>query len=112
MAGDEYIAWLERRGRDPRQKRLISSDALDVEQILGQHAYFAGSLRNGATPDDFRSASDFHDANRWVPIAAFASAPAGARCSPTTSAMQSPSNGGFNPSAWSANSLKSTAAPR
>ena len=67
MAGDEYIAWLERRGRDPRQKRLISSDALDVEQILGQHAYFAGSLRNGATPDDFRSASDFHDANRWVP---------------------------------------------
>jgi nicotinate phosphoribosyltransferase len=67
VAGDEYIAWLERHGRDPRQKRLISSDALDVEQILGQHAYFAGSLRNGATPDDFRSASDFHDANRWVP---------------------------------------------
>src|SRR5208283_1105149 len=67
VAGDEYIAWLERHGRDPRQKRLISSDALDVEQILGQHAYFAGSLRNGATPDDFRSASDFHDASRWVP---------------------------------------------
>jgi nicotinate phosphoribosyltransferase len=67
VAGDEYIAWLERHGRDPRQKRLISSDALDVEQILGLHAYFAGSLRNGATPDDFRSASDFHDASRWVP---------------------------------------------
>jgi nicotinate phosphoribosyltransferase len=67
LAGDEYIAWLERHGRDPRQKRLISSDALDVEQILSLHAYFTGSLRNGATPDDFRSASDFHDANRWVP---------------------------------------------
>jgi len=67
VAGDEYIAWLERHGRDPRQKRLIASDALDVEQILGLHAYFAGSLRNGATPDDFRSASDFHDASRWVP---------------------------------------------
>ena len=67
VAGDEYIAWLERRGRDPRQKRLIASDALDVEQILGLHAYFAGTLRNGATPDDFRSASDFHDASRWVP---------------------------------------------
>src|SRR5580658_627156 len=52
VAGDEYIAWLERHGRDPRQKRLISSDALDVEQILGLHAYFTGSLRNGATPDD------------------------------------------------------------
>ena len=57
VAGDEYIAWLERHGRDPRQKRLIASDALDVEQILGLHAYFAGTLRNGATPDDFRSAS-------------------------------------------------------
>ncbi len=67
VAGDEYIAWLERHGRDPRQKRLIASDALDVEQILSLHAYFAGSLRNGATPDDFRSASDFHDASRWVP---------------------------------------------
>ena len=44
VAGDEYIAWLERHGRDPRQKRLIASDALDVEQILGLHAYFAGKL--------------------------------------------------------------------
>ena len=53
VAGDEYIAWLERHGRDPRQKRLIASDALDVEQILGLHAYFAGPLRNGATPGRF-----------------------------------------------------------
>ena len=67
LAGDEYIAWLERHGHDPSQKRLIASDALDVEQILGLHAYFSGSLRNGATPDDFRSASDFHDHGRWIP---------------------------------------------
>ena len=67
VAGDEYIAWLERHGRDPRQKRLIASDALDVEQILGLHAYFAGTLLNGASPDDFRSASDFHDRDRWIP---------------------------------------------
>src|SRR5580693_1258135 len=67
VAGDEYIAWLERHGRDPRQKRLISSDALDVEQILGLHAYFTGSLRNGFAADDFHSASDFLDTSRWVP---------------------------------------------
>ena len=67
VAGDEYIAWLERHGRDPRQKRLIASDALDVEQILGLHAYFGGKLSHGALPDDFRSADDFIDTNRWVP---------------------------------------------
>ncbi|HEY1649675.1 MAG TPA: nicotinate phosphoribosyltransferase [Terracidiphilus sp.] len=67
LAGDEYIAWLERHGGDPRQKRLIASDALDVEQILGLHAYFAGMMRNGASPEDFRSAEDFLDASRWVP---------------------------------------------
>jgi len=30
VAGDEYIQWLEQHGRDPRRKRLIASDALDV----------------------------------------------------------------------------------
>ena len=67
VAGDEYIAWLERLGSDPRQKRLIASDALDVEQILGLHAYFSGTLRNGARPEDFRCAADFYDAKRWEP---------------------------------------------
>jgi nicotinate phosphoribosyltransferase len=33
---------------------------------LGLHAYFAGRLLNGTTPDDFRSAVDFHDPNRWI----------------------------------------------
>jgi nicotinate phosphoribosyltransferase len=65
-AGDEYIAWLERHGRDPRQKRLIASDALDVEQILGLHAYFAGTMQNGAGPEDFQQASDFLDTKKWV----------------------------------------------
>jgi nicotinate phosphoribosyltransferase len=67
VAGDEYIAWLERHGADPKQKRLIASDALDVEQILGLHAYFAGTLHNGAEPDDFRYATDFYDSKRWTP---------------------------------------------
>ena len=53
-------------GRDPRQKRLIASDALDVEQILGLHAYFGGTLLNGATPADFHKASDFEDESSWI----------------------------------------------
>jgi nicotinate phosphoribosyltransferase len=65
--GDEYIAWLEQRGRDPRQKRLIASDALDVQEILGLHAYFGGTLLNGATPGDFERASDFADERKWKP---------------------------------------------
>lgn len=67
VAGDEYIKWLEQRGRDPRQKLFIASDSLDVEQILGLHAYFAGTLRNGAAPADFLKASDFLDERRWIP---------------------------------------------
>jgi nicotinate phosphoribosyltransferase len=66
VAGDEYIAWLENLGRDPRQKRLIASDSLDVEQILGLHAYFGGRLLNGATPADFQKASDFEDPQKWA----------------------------------------------
>ena len=66
LAGDEYIAWLERLGRDPRQKRLIASDSLDVEQILGLHAHFGGRMLNGATPADFQKASDFEDGRKWV----------------------------------------------
>ncbi len=67
VAGDEYVAWLEKRGRDPRQKRLIASDALDVEQILGLHAYFGGKFINGATPADMQQAADFTDGRKWVP---------------------------------------------
>jgi nicotinate phosphoribosyltransferase len=66
-AGDEYIQWLEQRGRDPRQKRFIASDSLDVDQILGLHAYFGGTLRNGAVPADFHQASDFLDERKWIP---------------------------------------------
>jgi nicotinate phosphoribosyltransferase len=67
IAGDEYIAWLRQRGCDPRQKLLIASDALDVDQILGLHAYFGGTLRPGAAPGDFHQASDFLDERKWIP---------------------------------------------
>lgn len=67
LAGDEYIDWLRHRSCDPRQKRLIASDALDVDQILGLHAYFAGTIRDGAAPHNFRRAEDFLDERKWVP---------------------------------------------
>jgi nicotinate phosphoribosyltransferase len=47
-AGDEYIAWLEQRGQDPRSKRLIASDGLDAGTIVGLHAYFHGRIRFSA----------------------------------------------------------------
>jgi nicotinate phosphoribosyltransferase len=66
IAGDEYIEWLKGRGRDPHDKLLIASDALDVDDILGLHAYFGGTLARGATPADFRSAEDFGDKRKWT----------------------------------------------
>jgi len=67
VAGDEYIQWLKTHGRDPRQKRLIASDSLDVDAILALHAYFGGTIRNGASPRDFRNAADFLDTGMWTP---------------------------------------------
>jgi nicotinate phosphoribosyltransferase len=67
VGGDEYIQWLKARGRDPREKRIIASDALDVDDILGLHAYFGGAFNGGATREDFRSAADFHDSTKWTP---------------------------------------------
>src|SRR6201981_557217 len=67
VAGDEYIAWLKAKGRDPAEKLLIASDTLDVDQILGLHAYFGGSIANGVGPSDFFSAADFQDRRKWTP---------------------------------------------
>jgi nicotinate phosphoribosyltransferase len=46
---------------------LIASDALDVDKILALHAYFAGTILNGAQPGNFQSAADFIDGKRWSP---------------------------------------------
>jgi nicotinate phosphoribosyltransferase len=67
IAGDEYIEWLKRYTRDPKEKLLIASDMLDVDQILALHAYFAGAMAKGVSPRDFRNATDFHDRNKWTP---------------------------------------------
>jgi nicotinate phosphoribosyltransferase len=69
IGGDEYIAWLKARGRDSFDKRIIASDALDVDDILGLHAYFGGTLASGITAANvkshFRNAADFHDTGKW-----------------------------------------------
>jgi len=67
VAGDEYIAWLKARGREARDKLIIASDALDVDEILGLHAYFGGTLQEGVTPGDFRDAADFLNQRKWIP---------------------------------------------
>jgi Nicotinic acid phosphoribosyltransferase len=66
VAGDEYIHWLNARGRDPREKLLIASDTLDVDAILGLHAYFGGTMAKGVVPGDFSRAADFYDRNKWT----------------------------------------------
>ena len=48
LAGDEYIAWLLRRGQDPRTKRLIASDGLDASTIVDLHRHFHGRIRFSA----------------------------------------------------------------
>jgi nicotinate phosphoribosyltransferase len=67
VAGDEYIEWLKSRGREPKDKLVIASDTLDVDDILGLHAYFGGALQAGVTAGDFRSAADFLDRQKWNP---------------------------------------------
>jgi nicotinate phosphoribosyltransferase len=67
VAGDEYIAWLERHGRNPQKKLIIASDALDVDEILGLHAYFDGAIAPGLAPSNFTSSADFLDRSKWTP---------------------------------------------
>jgi nicotinate phosphoribosyltransferase len=67
VAGDEYIEWLKGRGRDPQDKLVIASDALDIDEIIGLHAYFGGILQGGTTAQEFRSAADFQDRQKWIP---------------------------------------------
>ncbi len=67
IAGDEYVEWLTRHGRNPHDKLIIASDSLDVDDILGLHAYFDGTIAPGLAPSDFASAADFLERKRWTP---------------------------------------------
>jgi nicotinate phosphoribosyltransferase len=66
-AGEEYLAWVASRGRDPRSKLLIPSDGLDVDDILGLHAQFGGRVAPGVDARTaFRDARDFSDPAKWT----------------------------------------------
>jgi nicotinate phosphoribosyltransferase len=64
--GDQIIDFFQSHGRDPATKLFIPSDGLDVDQVLGLHAYFGGIIQPGHTPDSFRSAADFTDPAKWL----------------------------------------------
>lgn len=66
--GDEALAFFAAHGRDPQEKLLIPSDALDPERMLALHAYFGGRIQPGFAPTDFRDARDFRDPVKWVHV--------------------------------------------
>jgi nicotinate phosphoribosyltransferase len=43
--GEEIVAWWKRHGRDPRDKLLVFSDALDAQSIEETYRHFAGRVR-------------------------------------------------------------------
>lgn len=44
-AGEKLIAWWRKKGKDPREKLLIFSDALDVDSIEATYRHFEGRVR-------------------------------------------------------------------
>jgi nicotinate phosphoribosyltransferase len=60
-AGEEIIAWYERRGQDPRRKRAMFSDGLEVDSMIELHKKFHGRIRESfgwgtMATNDFRGA--------------------------------------------------------
>jgi len=43
--GEQILAWWRERGKDPREKLLVFSDALDVDTIEKVYRHFAGKVR-------------------------------------------------------------------
>src|SRR5579871_4043036 len=43
--GEEIIAWWKQKGRDPREKLLVFSDALDADTIVSTYRHFEGKTR-------------------------------------------------------------------
>ncbi len=65
-AGEEYITWLQSRGRDPKGKLLLFSDGLDVDDIIRLYAQFGGEIQPGFSPQDFTGPEDFLNPKKWL----------------------------------------------
>jgi len=60
-AGEEVIAWYALRGEDPRKKRAMFSDGLEVDLMIDLHQRFRGRIRESfgwgtMATNDFRGA--------------------------------------------------------
>lgn len=44
-AGEEVIAWYASHGQDPKRKRCMFSDGLEVDSMIGLHQAFRGRIR-------------------------------------------------------------------
>jgi nicotinate phosphoribosyltransferase len=44
-AGEEIMKWWTKKGRDPKKKLLVFSDAMDVDSIEETYRHFAGRVR-------------------------------------------------------------------
>jgi len=90
IAGDEYIEWLKAHGREPQDKLIIASDALDVDDILGLHAYLAEYCKQARAAGTSAVLPIFMMRKSGLRAAGFGSAPAGVLCSQTISAAAIP----------------------
>jgi nicotinate phosphoribosyltransferase len=45
QAGEDIISWWEKKGRDPKDKLLVFSDAMDVDSIEETYHHFVGRVR-------------------------------------------------------------------
>ena len=64
--GEEIIAWWRSKGKDPREKLLVFSDALDVETIEKAYRHFDGKVRMSFgwgtnLTNDFRDVAPKHN---------------------------------------------------
>lgn len=67
IGGDEVIKFFQDAGEDVRDKLIIPSDGLDVNDIIQLHAYFSGIVQPGYDAKiDFQSAADFLDPSKWL----------------------------------------------
>jgi nicotinate phosphoribosyltransferase len=65
--GEQILAWWRAKGRDPREKLLVFSDALDVDAIETTYRHFDGKVRMSFgwgtnLTNDFRGCAPLDDA--------------------------------------------------